>query len=75
MFHVPVGDEYEPSSYVDLGVPRPAILIESGQPVIAIQAEEVNGKVAIGYWPVSGGNGLCMLDELELLDAIDDRFA
>lgn len=74
VFHVPVGDEYEPSSPAEIGLPRPAILIATAQPVFAIQAEEVNGKIAVGYRPVDGGNGLCMIDELELLDTPDERF-
>ena len=74
IFHVPVGDEYESSRPADIELPCPAVLISTSQPVIVIQAEEVNGKTAVGYRPVSGGNGLCMLEELELLEVPDERF-
>lgn len=74
VFHVPVGEEYEPSVPAAIELPRPAILLSETQPVFVIQAEKVNGRTAVGYRPLSGGNGLCMLDELELLDAPDDRF-
>ena len=75
VFHVPVGDDYQPSTPAEFELPSPAVLVSTGQPVFAIQAEEVNGKIAVGYRQVSGGNGLCMVDELELLDAPDDRFS
>ena len=74
VFFVPVGTEYEPSSVYPIELPFPAILIESNKPVIAIQCEEVNGKVAVGFRYVAGGNGLCLLDELEVLRDVDARF-
>ena len=74
VFYVPVGDDYQPSTPADIELPRPAILLSESQPVFVIQAEEVNGTTAVGYRPLSGGNGLCMLDELELLDVPDERF-
>jgi len=75
VFYVPTGDEYEPSEVVDLKLPRAAILSESSTPIFIIQAEKVNGKVAVGYRLVTGGNGICMLNELELLSEPDERFA
>jgi hypothetical protein len=42
--------------------------------VIAIQAEEVEGKILVGYRPLAGGNGICTLAELELLHGPDERF-
>ena len=59
-------------------LPIPAILHDttSGQslPVIVIQAEQGPNGVNVGYRPMSGGNGICLLDELELLPDIDVRF-
>jgi hypothetical protein len=74
VFSVPVGDEYEPSVPVPMSLPRPAVLKETGQPVFVIQAEQIAGKVAIGYRPLGGGNGLCMLEEVEFLEEPDERF-
>jgi hypothetical protein len=74
VFSVPVGDEYEPSVPVPMNLPRPAVLKETGKPVFVIQAEQIAGKVAIGYRPLSGGSGLCMLEEVEFLQEPDGRF-
>jgi len=48
-------------------------------PVIVIQVEESDNrsgsvKVFAGYRPLTGGNGICMLHQLELLDHPDHRF-
>jgi hypothetical protein len=67
-----------PSQAADLRLPRCALLAEEGgnaQPVIAIQAEvRYDGEVLIGYRPLTGGNGICMLKELVLLDGPDHSF-
>ena len=65
-----------------LGSRFPAFAVlhpENGQkeklPVIAIQAEShIAGQVLIGYRPLSGGNGICTLDEIDLLDAPDEQY-
>ena len=43
-------------------------------PVVVVQAEEAEGKTYIGFRFLEGGNGLCALEELELLDSPDERF-
>lgn len=60
-------------------LPSAAIVREEGigdpTPVIVVQAEELDDDtVAIGYRFLDGGNGICTLDEVEFLDAPDDRF-
>lgn len=60
-----------------MDLPRPAILMdENGEeiPVIVIQVEEGGGKIYVGYRFLDGGNGVCHLEELELLKTPDDRF-
>jgi hypothetical protein len=52
---------------------------ERGQPgsslVILIQAESrSDGEVFIGYRPLSGGIGICVLGEVDLLDGPDETF-
>ena len=73
------GQESQP---VDLDLPRCAVLHDDDEgdvPVIVIQAEEGNnGSGAVealaGYRPLTGGNGVCMLYQLELLSEPDNRF-
>ena len=73
--------EGQRSRPVDLDLPRCAILHEedeAGLPVIVIQAEEGdNGTLQLiaGFRPLTGGNGICMLYQLELIPAPDHRFA
>lgn len=72
--------EGQESNPIELDLPLCAILHEDGQgdlPVIVVQAEEgYNGtyqRIA-GYRPLTGGNGICMLFQLELLAEPDSRF-
>jgi hypothetical protein len=75
--------EGQESHPVGLDLPRGAILHEEGEddlPVIVIQTAEGNtgtGAVEIiaGYRPLTGGCGVCMLYQLELLPGPDHRFA
>jgi hypothetical protein len=74
--------EGQKSQPVPLNLPRCAVLHDEDggtTPVIVIQVEESdNGsgsvKVFAGYRPLTGGNGICMLDQLELLSEPDHRF-
>jgi hypothetical protein len=67
-------------SVIDIPLPSCAILTdEDGEtPVIVIQAEaDWNGQEEsrlAGYRPLGGGNGICMMYELQLLEGPDDRF-
>jgi hypothetical protein len=67
-----------PSQAADVPLPCCALVHEEGArviPVILIQAESRDdGKVLVGYRPLSGGNGICMLDEVDLLDGPDEMF-
>ena len=62
----------------DLGLPRCALIGDddgSVSPVIVVQAEKHGSdKVLIGYRPLTGGNGVCTIDELTLLDGPDRHF-
>jgi len=66
------------SPAADITLPHCAVLqIENGKrlPVILIQAEsDGNGRVLVGYRPLNGGNGVCMLWEVDLLDGPDETF-
>jgi hypothetical protein len=60
-----------------LGLPRCALLRddEGGlSPVVVIQAEDLREKVLIGYRPLTGGSGICTINELVLLDGPDGHF-
>jgi len=73
------GQESHPGA---LNLPHCAVLHdEDGRatPVIVIQVEESDthsGSVEVfaGYRPLTGGNGICMLQQLELLEHPDHRF-
>ena len=39
-----------------------------------IQSEQLGAKHTIGYRPLSGGNGICTIAEVELLEESDERF-
>jgi hypothetical protein len=61
---------------VDIGLPRCAIFTDAGQdiPVVVIQSERLDDKHSVGYRPLSGGNGICTISDVELLDKPDARF-
>ncbi len=67
-----------PSQAAEVRLPRCALLHEEGGkvlPVILIQAESrSDGEVLVGYRPLVGGNGICMLGEVDLLDGPDEMF-
>lgn len=71
-------DDQDTVPYEDLPLPCCAIHREDDSehelPVIAIQAEIVNEKILVGYRMITGGNGICVLSELEILDGPDSRF-
>ncbi len=43
-------------------------------PVICVQAEQNEKVQAVGIRFLTGGNGVCLLSELTLLDGPDERF-
>ncbi len=60
---------------IGMHLPCCAILKEEGEsPVVLIQAEEAGAKKYVGYRSLGGGNGICALEELELLSGPDARF-
>jgi hypothetical protein len=62
--------------HVDIGLPQCAIVHadQAEIPAVVIQSERADDKHYIGYRPIAGGNGLCMLSEVELLSEPDARF-
>jgi hypothetical protein len=62
--------------HVDIGLPNCAIVRAEGTeiPAVIIQSERADHKHYIGYRPISGGNGLCLFSEVELLSKPDARF-
>jgi hypothetical protein len=60
--------------HVDIGLPRCGMLLESGTPVIIIQSERADEKHYVGYRPLNGGNGICVMSEVQLLESPDERF-
>jgi hypothetical protein len=62
--------------YVDIGLPHCAIVHADGAeiPAVVIQSERAEDKHYIGYRPITGGNGLCVLSEVELVSEPDARF-
>ncbi|MEO3429256.1 hypothetical protein AAFN88_10395 [Pelagibius sp. CAU 1746] len=67
VFVVPSG-----SKPVNIGLPFWALQISDRNektPVIAIQAEEVDGEVIVGIRYLDGGNGVCTLSELRTLES------
>jgi hypothetical protein len=77
VFYLGNADEIGAQAY-DIDLPRCAILTdeESGEvlPVIVIQVEQAEDVIYVGYRLLDGGNGMCTLPEVELLDEPDDRF-
>ena len=60
-----------------LDLPCCAVLAERGlpsKPVIVIQAESTDRGIFAGYRTLTGGNGVCNLDELALLPGPDASF-
>jgi hypothetical protein len=61
-----------------LRLPACAILhktdAKAAVPVKIIQAEETPKSKLIGFRFISGGNGICTLAEVEILDGPDKRF-
>jgi hypothetical protein len=63
-----------------LAVPIPALAVlrdedaQCDEIVVAIQAERTFEKRLVGYRFLNGGNGICTLEELEWIDALDSRF-
>ncbi|HET7626115.1 MAG TPA: hypothetical protein VFM25_12700 [Verrucomicrobiae bacterium] len=60
---------------VDIGLPHCATFTEDGQsiPVVIIQSEQADVHT-VGYRPLRGGNGICTINEVELLERPDERF-
>ena len=67
-----------PSHAANLPLPHCALLHDDDHhitPVILIQAEDRDdGEVLVGYRPLVGGNGICLLSELELLEGPNELF-
>jgi hypothetical protein len=78
VFYSPSGPRYISNTPYVMPLPAPAILRTEEDPtpvpVIIIQAEQGPDRVIVGYRPLAGGNGVCTLDELELLHEPDSRF-
>jgi hypothetical protein len=64
------------SVHVDIGLPHCAVVRADATeiPAILIQSERADEKLYIGYRPISGGNGVCVFSEVELLSEPDARF-
>ena len=60
--------------YADIGLPHCGILLESCTPVIIIQSERLDEKHCVGYRPLRGGNGICLISDVQLLEKPDERF-
>jgi len=80
VFYLDLSDGQKSRPY-DFALPCCAILhAENGEaPVIVIQIEtSINSlsesKIFAGYRLLAGGNGICLLSELELLNEPDARF-
>ena len=76
VYFAEVGEERLPNTVYEMSLPAAAMLREeSGEvPVIIIQAEMGPNGVLIGYRPLDGGNGICVLDDIVLLERPDSRF-
>ena len=62
--------------YVDIDLPHCAVIHADQRhiPAVVIQSERADSKHYIGYRPMTGGNGLCLLSEVELVPQPDARF-
>jgi hypothetical protein len=61
----------------DLGLPRCAMIRgddASVSPVVVVQAEKHRSDTLIGYRSLTGGSGVCMIDDLTLLEGPDRHF-
>ena len=78
VFFSPIGPKYIANTVHEMDLPALAILHDDGAgksvPVILIQAERGPNGVMVGYRPLSGGNGICLLKEVEILHDLDSRF-
>ena len=75
VFYLGTADE-NGAVHVDIGLPHCAIVHADRAeiPAVVIQSERADDKHYIGYRPIAGGNGLCVLSEVELLSEPDARF-
>jgi hypothetical protein len=62
--------------HVDVGLPHCAVVRADATeiPAVLIQSEGAGDKHYIGYRPITGGNGVCVFSEVELLSEPDARF-
>ena len=63
-------------SPVDMKLPAYGRQIQADErriPVVIIQAENASGQTLLGVRYLTGGNGVCMPHEVEILDGPDDR--
>ncbi|MGB2741685.1 MAG: hypothetical protein WBC60_14145 [Cognaticolwellia sp.] len=74
VFYIPDG-----SAACDAVLPTCVIHIDEETnertPAVAIQAEQVGELVYLGIRYIDGGNGVCELDEVELLESPNEEFA
>jgi hypothetical protein len=78
VFYSPTGPSNIENTVHAMQLPAPALLHESDQTtpaaVVVIQAECGPRGVIAGYRPLAGGNGACLLEELEFIPESDPRF-
>ena len=76
VYFVETGEDRIPNDLYEMSLPAPAILHEEvgDVPVIVIQAEMGPNGVMLGYRPLDGGNGVCLLEEVDILAEPDSRF-
>jgi hypothetical protein len=77
VFYLENPDEIGAEPY-EVNLPHCGVLTddESGKeiPVIVIQAEQAEDMIYVGYRFLGGGNEVCTLSEIELLNEPDPRF-
>ena len=62
---------------LNLELPKCAIYKDENNkeiPIIIIQAEETDGRSYIGYRNLDNGNGICSIDEIEILEKPNELF-